>query len=412
MAAQKKADQVVTNNLKSHNQNLTNRNATVAVVNDKAVMDYISSQFNAIGLLPKGTNEYLQPYEIDLGKQITKATFLKVNGELLAVKKDYFPLPYSAQKTVAGMPAMALRERGVPWFMDVKDWVEDSLKNPNFDLDKRIKQEAARVTLKGATALFLYNSGADSNKFNFNNKDKSALSTVPVIYITSAGRKKYFNDKSEILDIELNVGFENARKKAFNITGYINNGAPADIIIAAPYSNFYDDREENINKKSYANDSVDVVSGTSILIELARMLTASKVKNNNYTFIAYSGQENRWLDNQANLVINLKRVGAYGEKEDLLIEGGAISDDWLQSVKPFADKTLAVNLDSTSRKHNALKYQVNLQILNFMTANTNDLDKELQNGDKINYEGELHIAKFIYRLVEATRSDGKSCLFR
>ncbi len=170
LEAQKKADQQVISNLKSHIQFLSNKSPQESGNVSKEgplVLQYISTQFKAIGLQPKGTNGYIQQFKLDDERQIEPQTFLKVNGTLLAVKKDYFPLSFSASKSATGMPAMALREKGVPWFADMKDWLEDTAKNVEFEITKTIQKEADRAALKGATALFLYNSGNLTDNLRF-----------------------------------------------------------------------------------------------------------------------------------------------------------------------------------------------------------------------------------------------------
>lgn len=415
LEAQRKADQQVINNLKSHDQNLTDKN-TALLSKDNLVTEYISNQFREIGLKPKGINGYLQPLRIDEGKQIKAATFLKVNGTLLAVKKDYFPLSYSAQKSVTGMPAMALKERGVPWFADVKDWLEDNSQNPAFDINKTVQKEAERAALKGATALFLYNSSHTADHLRFNNKDKIAPAKVPVVYITPAGYNKYFNDPSQILDVELNVAFEESIKNTNNVAAYIDNGAASDIVIAAPYNYLYQEENESTGQNIKPNDTAEIVSGTSILIELARMLMTSKAKNYNYTFISYvdengMSQSNKWINSSpiastANYIISLNKVGRYSEDNKLVIKGSGTPANWIEFIKLPEDKTVQISIDS-SLKARDTSMQIKVPVLSFSADNQNNYSKASAGGEKANYDEEMHIARFIYHLVEATASKGK-----
>jgi len=57
----------------------------------------------------------LQSFDIYDGKQI-KNTHLFINNKELQLDKEYFPLAFSALKTVEGTLAIALQESGVPWF--------------------------------------------------------------------------------------------------------------------------------------------------------------------------------------------------------------------------------------------------------------------------------------------------------
>lgn len=243
--------------------------------------------------------------------------------------------------------------------------------------------------------------------------------SIPVIYITSNGYNKYFIDNSQVLDIELNVALKETIKNAKNAVGFIDNGVASNIVIASPYNRAYpEENETTAEGKGKTGGSGDIISGTSMLIELARMLSGSKAKNNNYTFIAYSGedtlsQESKWLNNSAitssaNYIINLNRVGRYNEDKKLLIETYGTSPDWIETIKPFADKNLEVSFDSSSlANRDTSVYQVKIPVLNFLTSIPVNQDLALLNAGKINYEGELHIARFIFRLIESTDTKGK-----
>src|SRR5882757_932279 len=80
-AAQKKvrkAEQQTVNDLQAHIQYLADdklEGRRTGTNGEKLAMEYISNQFKAIGLLPKGTDQYYQAFEINEGKQITSATY-------------------------------------------------------------------------------------------------------------------------------------------------------------------------------------------------------------------------------------------------------------------------------------------------------------------------------------------------
>lgn len=412
LAAQKKADLQIINNLKIHSQNLANKNSTGK--DGEKTIEYISNQFKTIGLQPKGANGYIEQFKIDEGKQVEAKTFLKVNGVSLRLKKEYTPLSYSAEKSVSGMPVMALKEKGVPWFTDVKEWLEEDSQNPSFDIDNTVQKEAARAASKGATALFLYNSSNLTDSLRINNKVKAASLSIPVIYITREGYNKYFIDQSQVLDVELNVAFKDSIRNAVYATGHIDNGAASNIIIATPYNRLDQQENDSIADNRKINDTNDIISGPSVLVELARILIASKAKNNNYTFIAYSGRDildegSKWINNSAspiNYIINLNRVGRYDNDKKLLIEGYGIPPGWLETIKPIADKTLELSYDSRNLKGiDTTNYRVRVPILNFFTAMRDNKASDTEG--KINYEGELHIVRFISRLIEATDTKGK-----
>ena len=419
LEAQQKADQVIISNLKNHIQNLTGGNSSdqnsTAGFETKAV-EYISTQFKSIGLQPKGTNGFTQQYRIEDGKKIEPSTYLKVSDKKLEINNDFFPLSYSAEKKVKGMPAMALRERGVPWFADLKDWLEDGSKVQGGKIEDVIKKEAAKVAAKGATALFVYNSGTMADGLTFNSKDKTNASPIPVVYITPAGLKKYFNDRSEMLDLELNVAFRENILNGSNIIGSIDNGVASTIVIGAHY--FFGSPASVTELIAAGAD--DNGSGIATLIELARMLAVSKAKNNNYLFVAFGGPDkgsiaaNYWLDNSSNTspinyMVNLDMVGSYSDGKKLLVHGYNTSPVWNELFTTIADKKLELTVDSGNITTDpaASFYKKGIPELSFSSASHADYASGTDDESKINYPGILQITKFISRLVETTDTKGK-----
>ncbi|GEO11465.1 M28 family peptidase [Segetibacter aerophilus] len=419
LEAQQKLDQVVINNLKSHVQNLTGSKASTSF--EANATEYISSQFKSLGLLPKGTNGFIQSFKIDNGKIIDPSTYLKINDKVLELNKDYFPLSFSAEKKVKGTPAMALRERGVPWFVDIKDLFEDGAKLQGSNMEEAIKKEFVRAASKGATALFIYNSGSASDSIIYNSKDKSAPSPIPVFYITAEGHKKYFSDHSQVLDVDGNVAFKESNFSGSNLVGYLNNGASSTIVLGAHYAPSAREagKGEEATKPSTAGAD-DNASGVATLIELARMLSASKAKNNNYVFVAFGGADrgtiasNYWLENAAistpvNYMLNLDMVGSYSDGKALLVQGYSTSPLWKEVFASLPNKKLQVNIDSVSSVSAAASsfYKKDIPELYFSSANHQNYTTAVNDESKINYSGTLQIAKFITSLVEAMDSRGK-----
>lgn len=421
---QQKADMVVIDNLKSHiktlqKYELDQQSGTVKA--DETTSSYLASQFQLIGLQPKGTNGYLQSFEVEHGKRIEASTYLKINGNPLQIKKEYIPLAYSAAKTVTGIPAMALRERGVPWFTDIKDWLGENQKNASIDLHEAVRKEAVKVAAKGATALFIYNSSSVNDDLAFNKKDKTAPVSIPVIYITGEGYKKYFQDHSQLLDIDLKVSFKEVEEKASNVVGYIDNNATSNIIIAAHHSpvDSIDDVLVADTSASASTVKSNGISSTAILIELAKMLSASKAKSNNYLFIAFAADNleaqgsKYWLNHAtvttpANFMIDLNNLDLYNPDKKVSIGGLETSATWAELITPIADKALELTYDNNGTTAATYTWfsQKEIPVLSF-NAISNVNDKAAAPAGQINYSAELQIAKFIRNIIETADPKGK-----
>lgn len=412
LEAQQKADQQVIINLKRHTQSLAAATSYNGLTSNQ--VEYLVSQYKLAGLQPKGTDGFIQHFQVNDGKQIETSTYLKLNGHALELRKEYIPLAFSAEKAVSGMPAMALREKGVPWFTDIKDLIDGSKQGS--ELKEVLQKEIAKVASKGATALFLYNSDNKPDSLFFDRKDKTAKVSIPVIYILPQGYKKYFTDHSQLLDIELNVAFKQQTLNITNVAGYIDNAAPATIVVATHY--FPAQQEQDSIQLNSIKGFDDNASGTSTMLELAKMLTASKAKNNNYLFLALGGTDlgtaaaEYWLANTnfktpINYIVNLDMVGNYSVANKLLVSGETTSPVFKEVISNVSDKSIDLSSDTSGITVGAPSYLYTKQIpvLSFSTGNHSD--SKIDSEEKVDYAGELRIAKFISRLIEATDTKGK-----
>ena len=422
--AEEKANAVLVASLKSHVQYLADDQLEGRLTGSKGeelAMQYLVQQYQQMGIEAKGTNGYVQEFEIKEGKQMDAATRLVVEDQILTIRKDYFPLPYSANKSAQGKPAIALTEKGQPWFFDLQDVLEDNQNNPHFDVENTIKQQAAHAVSKGATALFVYNSSNRVDNIQFNKNDTSALLSIPVIYITKEGVKKYFADESASYAVSVNVSLSEKKRKARNVIAFLNNNAANTIIIGAHYDHlgYGEDKSALDTFHAIHNGADDNASGTAALLELARMLKTKAPANNNYLFIHFSGEElgllgsKYWLENPTvkitpNYMINMDMVGRYDTSHKLTVGGYGTSPVWGEVWKGLSSN-LIVKFDSTGSgpSDHASFYRANIPVQFFFTGSHPDYHKISDDADKINYDAQKDIVKLIYELITRTDTKGK-----
>jgi aminopeptidase YwaD len=419
-----KADARLLTNLKTHVYYLADdklEGRQTGTAGEQLAMEYISNQYKEIGLEPKGTDGFIQQFEINEGKQITPSSFFKLNGKALELNTEYFPLAFSATTTVNGKQAISLREMNEPWFVDVKTWIEENKTNPHFDVNELINKEAIRAASKNATALILYNSGKDVDNIQFNKNDKTATSAIPVLFVTAEGAKKFLKDKSSELEISIAVEMTEKKRNAKNIVAYLDNGAANTVILGAHYDHlgYGDDKNALDTGHVIHNGADDNASGTAALIELARMLKKSSPKNNNYLFISFSGEElglfgsKYWLEHpsiniQPNYMVNMDMVGRYDTAHKLTIGGYGTSPVWSEVVTT-ANPGLVIKLDSSGSgpSDHASFYRKDIPVLFFFTGSHSDYHKATDDADKINYEGKKDVVKYVYNIIRATDDKGK-----
>jgi aminopeptidase YwaD len=426
----KKADKVMITNLQAHvmylaDDKLEGRRA--GTNGEKLAHEYISDQFQKAGLEPKGEQGWLQPFEIYDGKQINGSTLLFINDQELKLNDEYFPFVFCPTASLDAAVSPAVKEKGVPWFDDLKDIIEDNKENPHFDLTNAIKSIAAKAAEKGATALFVYNTSGIADELKFDSKDNSSPVAIPVVYLTAKACKQYLADESATLDIRLKTVIGDKKRTGHNVIGFINNGAPNTIVFGAHYDHLGYGEDGNslmrTGERQIHNGADDNASGTAALIELARLLKLSKDKNNNYVFIAFSGEElglfgskyfteHPTIDLQSvNFMVNMDMVGRLNDSSKAIIVGGyGTSPAWGPVFTALSkQKYFTVNYDSSGigpSDHTSF-YLKNIPVLFFFTGLHSDYHKPTDDYNKLNYTGEAFVVKYIESLIDVTNTKGK-----
>jgi len=349
---------------------------------------------------------------------------LTIDGKSLLLNKEFFPLVVSPNSTLEGLSSMALQEAGTPWFVDLKELVETNANNPHFDLLASILNSSKQYAKRGATAVFLYNSSDKQDGIDFNGKEKLETAPIPVVYLTRDAVKKFLADESATLDVKLKVDIDNKKRTGTNVVGYIDNGAPTTVVLGAHFDHLGHGEDggslETKNKGQVHNGADDNASGTAALIELGRLLKNAKLKNNNYLFIAFSGEELGLYDSKfftehptielatVNYMINMDMVGRLNDSTHVVTVGGyGTSPSWgevyhLTGKKKLYSNDLVFRFDSSGigpSDHTSF-YLKNIPVLFYFTGIHQDYHKTTDDFDKINFTGEMNVVKHILSLIE------------
>jgi Peptidase family M28/PDZ domain len=425
----RKSDRIIIDSLKSEITYLASdplEGRRTGTEGEKLAYEYLSGQFRKIGLIPMGDdNTFIQTFEINEGKQILASTHLTINNSELPVEKEFFPLAYSGQgsiKTAYASPV--LQEKGMPWFWDLKDILEGNKNDPHFDLQSAIIKKVNDFAEKGANGVIIYNTSSLDDGLQFDGKDKTTPLDIPVIYISKEAAQKYLNDKSANYEISLRVDVGDKRRNGHNVVGYIDNDASKTIIIGAHYDHLGHGEDHNglwTGPPEIFHGADDNASGTAAVLELARMLKNSKLKNSNYLFICFSGEElGLWgskyytehptIDfSKADYMINSDMIGRLNDSTHRLTIGGyGTSPSWSQLLDDET-KYLTIKFDSSGvgpSDHTSF-YLKNIPVLFFFTGIHPDYHKPTDVVSKINFTGEFLVIKYIYDLIDKTNHLGK-----
>lgn len=430
-----KENKVILANLESHiyflaDDKLEGRRA--GTKGEELAMNYIAEKFKEAGLEPKGTDGYYQAFPINDGKQVGEKSHLSINGNELKLNDDYFPFVYCPNINLEALPAASVKETDMPWFIDLKEVMEDNANNPHFDLKTFVHDQAAALKKKGATALFYYNSGTKDDELKFDGKDKSETTPIPVLYLTKNVSKKYLADPSAVLDVKMKINITDKKRTGHNVVGYINNGAANTVILGAHFDHLGYGEDGNsmirTGEKLIHNGADDNASGTAALIELSKLVKQSAYKNNNYLILAFSGEElglfgsKYFVDNptidlsKATYMINMDMVGRLNDSTHVLTVGGyGTSPEW-GSVIPTDEKRTTpfiIKIDSSGSgpsDHTSF-YRKDIPVLFFFTGLHKDYHKPTDDADKINYNGELSIVRYIYGIIQKENSNTNKLTF-
>lgn len=430
----KKEDRLLVDNLKRHVSTLaadSMQGRRTGTPGEASAARYLYDAFKGLGLAPKGSIQYLQPFDIWEGKKINAPTHLSVAGKQLQLGKDYFPMVFSGNGAVQALPSISLQEAEMPWFFDLKETLEGARNNPHFDAASFVRSKAKEVKSKGATALLVYNTSALPDNLRFDPLDKSDVAPLPVLYLTKEGVKQYFSDPYATLDISLKTDLGEQTRTGTNVVAMIQNNAPTTVIVGAHFDHLglgEDNNSLRPSSQEIHNGADDNASGTAALLELARLLKQSGPKNHNYLFIAFSGEElglfgSKYFVEHPTIdltsvayMINLDMVGRLNTQSPTLTIGGyGTSPAWgvlfgLSGKKGVYKEGLQYRFDSsgTGPSDHTSFYRKKLPVLFYFTGLHTDYHKPSDDAEKINYEGLGQIVKHIQSLISLqSKMEGK-----
>jgi hypothetical protein len=385
---------------------------------EKLAYEFITKQFKKNGLTALGdSGSFLQAFDVTEGKTLKGKNFLSIDNDLLVLQEDYFPMPYAAN----GAEDLSNKTFKTN-FIFIQDLVDSNKTNPHFDLKESINTAIRESEKRGADIFFIFDTAATKEKFD--EKDKTAAVGIPVFYLTASGTKKYFSAKKNSL-ISYSIETGSKTKLGHNVVGYINNNAKNTIILGAHYDHLGYGEDHNSlysgTTPMIHNGADDNSSGTAALIVLSDLIKGSSLKNYNYLFVAFSGEElglygSKYFTehspvdlNTVNYMINMDMVGRLNDStHGLNIGGYGTSPGWKQLIDT-GNTNFKIKLDSsgTGPSDHTSFYRKNIPVLFFFTGTHMDYHKPTDDADKINYTGELAVIKLIYNIISQADTKDK-----
>ena len=360
---QKKADRKTLGNLQTHITYLSSdklEGRRTGTPGEQLAAAYIAEQMKLAGLSPKGDDGYLQTFTVREGKEPGSNTKLMINHKALPAGQ-YLPLPFSASKAAKGEVLPGVNEPDNVWLINVKA-SEDEI-NPHASPLEFYQKKTKEAKENGATGIVFFNGPEDFRTVSrwLDGEEETPLA-IPAVWVGPEASKILSADDANGFQLDLRVDFKPSKRTGTNVVGYIDNGSATTVVLGAHYDHLGYGEDHNSlapGEKAIHNGADDNASGTAALIELGRLLKASKLKNNNYLLVAFSGEElglfgsKYFTEHSAvpatsfNYMVNMDMVGRLTKEKGLQIGGTGTSPAWGAVLKSAVPQGLKVNYDSS-----------------------------------------------------------------
>ncbi len=390
----------------------------------KAV-DYLVGVYRQMQI-PAATSlgNYIQPFSIDEGKLPADKSYLKISDKPLQWGEDFFTPAFSAEKKVSATTAVAILEHNSPWWINITDTVAANTNNPHFLWDGWLRSTAEAAAQKGATAVVLYQTSGDM-AFAYNPKDRAPQLAIPVWVVTPAGCRKAGINMEAAPYLEGNVAFAPKTRTGHNVVAWLDNGAPMTLVLGAHLDHLgygEDENSRHTGAPAIHNGADDNASGTSALLELARLLKQKGSKSYNYLFTHFSGEElglfgSKYLAEHLpaeakniNYMMNMDMVGRLDKTSPTLTIGGlGTSPAWGSLIPTAAQSGITYKIDSsgTGPSDHTSFYRKDIPVLFFFTGLHTDYHKPSDDANLLNYEGMATIVGLLQQIIDNSATNGK-----
>ncbi|MCB0445752.1 MAG: M28 family peptidase, partial [Gelidibacter sp.] len=223
-------------------------------------------------------------------------------------------------------------------------------------------------------------------------------------------------------EVEFTTTKTDSSKTGTNLIGFIDNKAENTIVIGAHYDHLGFGGENSLyrgEKKEIHNGADDNASGVAVMLNLITKLKSTNT-NNNYLFMAFSGEEEGLLGSnyfvkhptldlkKVNYMINMDMVGRLKPDSTLAVYGIGTSPRFKQTLEATNTGFKLIENESGVGPSDHTSFYLNdIPVLHFFTGQHEDYHKPSDDADKLNYEGMEAIANYIFDVISDLNNAGK-----
>ncbi len=388
----------------------------------RCAAQYIADQFEAIGLEPAGLNgSYFQGFPIRAGTVLGAESTLRTMQNTYTLSADWIPFGYSASSTVAGTLLYggdAINRPGDPNneypTLDITGRivvVEDGdLRAPSsraLQTDAHFKASVAAGRNAGGMIILL---GDGRGLPDLSGETRAAL-PIPVAAVRGEAadriRQAARSGDRAFLAASVQPRAVEARNVAALLPGSDPSLADEVLIIGAHYDHLGLGGEGSLDPDASGvvhNGADDNASGTSGLIEIARLLSQSDRRPaRSVLFLAFTAEEkglwgsSHYVRNpllpiaQTVAMLNMDMIGRL-EGRTLVVEGVGTAEEWTDILLAANQSTarplsIAVTPDGFGPSDHSSFYGEGLPVLHFFSNTHVDYHRPSDDWDKVDIEG-------------------------
>ena len=206
-----------------------------------------------------------------------------------------------------------------------------------------------------------------------------------------------------------------------NVVGFLDNKAKNTVIIGAHFDHLGYGGDGSLYRdsiKAIHNGADDNASGVAVMLNLISKLK-EKNTNNNYVFIAFSGEEmgllgsnyyvkNPTIDTKTvSYMINMDMVGRLKDSA-LAVYGTGTSPIFKQTLKSHNNNFKLIQQESgVGPSDHTSFYLADIPVLHFFTGQHSDYHKPSDDTATLNYGGMELVSDYIFNIVSDLNDNGK-----
>jgi len=403
---------------------------------ERLAAEFVARRMAEIGLKPFYDGSYFQAVPFYSELKVGNGNKLAIGRRAFATGKDFYVMPNSGNDTVVARTVnVGFGLEGIEGFENYKNAppVDGRIVVIEYFLPRELEGKidmslreslAHRVELavaKGAVGVIFTNTMPGFNNPTINLRQAAARANIPVVF-AGADVVNELNRRPN-RKVTLATHLYRDALTGINVAGYIDNGASTTALIGAHFDHlgFGGPGSRNPGEVALHPGADDNASGTAGMLELARYLVNSPLKNSNYIFMGFGVEEKGLIGSRyftesdaydisrINYMFNLDMIGRSKENNLSLIGTGS-SPSWDAIIDGVDHEGLTIRKSpgGLGGSDHAPFYLKGIPVLFFFTGIHDDYHRPSDTPDKVNFEGTENILDVAKNIIKEL--DGQSRL--